>query len=68
MSIETINWNLQGQTVTGRYVSTFLVTGTVINSYVLLGGRVKHSVQLNEPTEILGSIREIVVLSHEEIV
>ena len=68
MSLETINWNLQGQTVTGHYVSTFLVTGTVINSYVLLGGRVKHSVQLNEPTEILGSIREIVVLSHEEIV
>jgi hypothetical protein len=68
MSLETINWNLQGQTVTGNYVSTFPVTGTVINSYVLLGGRVKHSIQLNEPTEILGSIREIVVLSHEEIV
>ena len=63
-----MNWNLEGQTVTGHYVSTFLVTGTVIESYIMLGGRVKHSIQLNEPTEILGSIRKIVILKHEELV
>jgi len=59
------DWNLEGKTVTGKYIGMFPVTGTVINSYVLLGGRVKHSIQLNEPTEILGSIREIVIMDDD---
>jgi hypothetical protein len=62
------DWNLEGQTVNGYYVGTFPVTGTVITSYVMLSGRVKHSVKLNEPIEILGSQRDIVILNHQELV
>lgn len=42
-------WNLEGMTVTGKYLDEIVVTGKVESSRVAYGGGVKHTVVLDEP-------------------
>ena len=60
-------WNLENMIVTGKYMGEFPVTGKVRLSRVKYGGGVTHHIDLIDPIEIYGSIRESVILNHFEI-
>lgn len=42
-------WNLEGLCIEAKYLDEFLVSGKVESSRVAYGGKVKHTVVLNEP-------------------
>jgi hypothetical protein len=57
-----MSWNLEGQRVSGMYLGQFPVTGIVRESRVRYGGRVSHTVELENPVEVFGAVRESVIL------
>ena len=61
-------WNYEGLTVTGTYLGEFYVTGYVIMSRVAYGGRVKHTVVLDEPLMVYGAERDRVILDMADII
>jgi hypothetical protein len=61
------DWILEGQRVKGLYLETFEVEGTVTESRVTFGGGVKHTVALDTPMEVYGSVRETVNLYHWDV-
>ena len=61
------DWILDGARVRGLYLETFEVEGTVIDSRVTFGGGVKHTVALDTPMEVYGSVRETVNLYHWDV-
>lgn len=62
------DWILEGQRVRGMYLETFPVEGIVTASRVCYGTSVKHTVALDTPMEIYGSVRETVNLYELEVV
>ena len=62
-----MNWNLENLFVSGLYLNEIPVTGKVRLSRVKYGGGVSHHVELAEPTEIYGSLRDAVILEHSQI-
>lgn len=60
-------WNYENMQVTGKYLGDYPVIGVVELSRVAYGGEVKHTIVLNEPIFVHGSIRERVILNHSEI-
>lgn len=60
-------WNLEGMTITGKYMGDFPVTGKVRLSRVKYGGVVSHHVDLDTPIEVFGNMRDKVILNHYEI-
>jgi hypothetical protein len=60
-------WNYENMQVTGKYLGVYPVIGVVELSRVAYGGEVKHTIVLNEPIFVHGSIRERVILNHSEI-
>jgi hypothetical protein len=44
------------------YLGQFPVTGIVRESRVRYGGRVSHTVELENPVEVFGAVRESVIL------
>ena len=63
----SFDFNLKNMIVTGKYMGEFPVTGKVRLSRVKYGGGVTHHIDLIDPIEIYGSIRESVILNHFEI-
>jgi hypothetical protein len=61
-------WNLEGLTVHGLYMDEFSISGKVRLSRVKFGGGVSHHIDLSEPVEIYGTVRESVILNHENVV
>ena len=63
-------WNLEGMTVTGKYLDDFLVTGKVESSRVAYGGRVKHTVVLDKPVTMRWRKEpaDRLILDHEKII
>jgi hypothetical protein len=61
------NWILEGTRVRGLYLETFPVEGIVTESRVTFGGGVKHTVALDAPMEVYGSMRETVNLYHWDV-
>jgi hypothetical protein len=61
------NWNLEGLSVTGRYMGDYPVSGRVVLSRVKYGGGVQHTVVLDSPLSLYESVRERVLLDHENI-
>ena len=61
------NWILEGTRVKGLYLETFPVEGIVTESRVTFGGGVKHTVALDTPMEVYGSVRETVNLYHWDV-
>ena len=61
-------WNLEGLTVTGKYMD-HEVTGKVELSRVAYGGRVKHTVVLDEPIQLpwRSELTERVILDMAEV-
>lgn len=62
-----MSWQREGQQVKALYLQTFPVTGTVTESRVAYGGRVKHTVELDSAIEVFGAIRDTVILNESEI-
>jgi len=62
-----MDWNLEGRIVRGKYAGLVQVRGTVLESRVAYGGRVKHHVELIEPVEVYGAKRYSVLVNHEEV-
>jgi len=61
-------WQLEGKKVSGNYIGEYLVQGTVIESRVAYGGRVKHHVKLDSSLDLFGQERYFVTLNHEELI
>ena len=60
-------WNLEGLFVSGKYLGEFDVFGKVDLSRVKYGGGVSHHIQLEDPIEVYGQIRDRVILDHESV-
>lgn len=62
-----MQWMLEGLKVTGMYLGDIPVSGKVRRSLSTYGGGIKHYVDLDTPVKVFGSIRETVILNHEDI-
>jgi hypothetical protein len=60
-------WNLEGMRICGVYLGEHEVEGVVVLSRVAYGGRVVHTIVLDEPKNIYGNLRERVILEHENV-
>ena len=60
-------WNLENMYVSGKYMGEFPIIGKVRLTRVKYGGGISHHIDLIEPMEIYGNIRESVILNHSEI-
>jgi predicted RNA-binding protein len=60
-------WDREGQRVSGVYLTGDLVVGTVQSSRVKYGGVVQHTVLLDQPKEIMGSVRETLALNEDDL-
>ena len=68
MQYRQASWNLHGKWVTGMYLEEHEFEGVVTHSRVKYGGKVQHTVLLDEPIEVYGSLREILLMDDDEIV
>lgn len=57
-------WNLEGMTITGKYMGEFPVRGRVKLSRVQYGGTVSHHVDLETPIVVFGATRDRIILEH----
>lgn len=57
-----MNWDLTGKRITGLYLGLFPYTGTVMESRVKYGGKVQHTVQVDEPIKVYGEVRETILV------
>ena len=62
-----MNWNLEGLTVRARYLDTHSVTGRVELSRVAFGGRVHHTLVLDQPLNLFGTERDRVIVEHQTV-
>ena len=60
-------WNLENMYVSGKYMGEFPIIGKVRLTRVKYGGGISHHIDLVNPIEIYGSIRDSVILNHNEI-
>lgn len=60
-------WNREGQQVAGVYINSYTVSGTVTESRVKYGGRVQHTVKLDQPVEVFGRRAEVLLLDEEDL-
>lgn len=58
---------LEGQKVSGMYMMEFPFTGVVTESRVAYGGRMKHTVELDEPIMVYGAVRGTIIVEANEI-
>jgi hypothetical protein len=68
----TSNWDLTGKVIVGNYIGKYKVVGKVTNSRVkygthLLSG-VQHTVELNRPVTIMGTVRTHLLIDDNEVV
>lgn len=61
-----MNWNLEGKRINGLYMGLFPYSGLVTESRVKYGGKVQHTVKLDEPFKVYGVEREFVLVSPED--
>ena len=57
-----MNWNLEGKRINGLYMGLFPYTGLVEESRVKYGGKVQHTVQVDEPFKVYGEVRERILV------
>lgn len=62
-----MDWNLEGSCVSGVYLGIFPYTGRVVASRVKYGGDVQHTVELDTPFEIYGTLRKVLLADAEEL-
>jgi hypothetical protein len=57
-----MKWDLTGERINGMYMGLWPYTGTVIESRVKYGGKVQHTVQVDEPFKVYGEVRERILV------
>lgn len=62
-----MKWNLEGYHVSAIYLENNYVNGTVIESRVVYGGDVRHTLLLDRPAVVHGTKLTHVVLNHDDI-
>lgn len=55
-------WNLEGKRINGLYMGLFPYSGLVTESRVKYGGKVQHTVKVDEPFKVYGEMREVVLV------
>lgn len=61
-----MNWNLEGTRINADYYGT-PISGIVILSRVKYGGSVQHTIRLDAPITVYGTVRDFVLLDSETI-
>jgi hypothetical protein len=62
-----MDWNLEGKRVNGLYLGLFPYVGTVKSSRVKYGGKVEHTVVIDEPIKVYGALRDRILVGVTEI-
>ena len=62
-----MSWDLTGKRINGLYMGLFPYSGLVEESRVKYGGTVQHTVVVDEPFKVFGSIRERILVSITEV-
>ena len=62
-----MSWDRTDQRVEAVYLKEYKVTGTVVHSRVKYGGIVQHTIELDQPLNILSTIRDRVLVDEHEI-
>ena len=57
-----MQWNLEGKRINGMYLGLWPYSGLVLESRVKYGGKVQHTVQVDEPFKVYGEVRERVLV------
>ena len=60
-------WDLTGYWVKVEYLDEFVVSGVVVSSRVQFGGRVCHTIKLDSPINVYGSVRDRCIVQHEDV-
>lgn len=60
------SWNLEGLPVKGKYLDLFPYTGVVTLSRVKYGGHVQHTVKLDAPITVFGSVRDYILADESD--
>jgi hypothetical protein len=63
-----MNWNKEGQTVSGVYLGAYTVTGVVQSSRVKYGGKVQHRILLDQTVKVFGRDADELLLDDEELI
>ena len=67
MSVNKMYQYLEGEKISGMYMMEFPFTGVVVESRVAYGGRMKHTVELDEPIMVYGAVRSTIIVEGNEI-
>ena len=59
-------WDRTGQRVAGVYLG-YTVAGQVTESRVKYGGRVQHTLQLDQPRTLFGSLRSVLLMDERDL-
>ena len=62
-----MSWSLEGLNVSAMYLDQFPISGTVESSRVQYGGRVCHTIILDTPLAVYGSVRDRVIIDHSQV-
>lgn len=60
-------WNREGEKVAFVYLGAYTVTGTVTESRVKYGGKVQHTVLLDQPVQVFGRTAEVLLLDESDL-
>jgi len=62
-----MGWNREGQRVAGVYLQAYTVSGVVTESRVKYGGRVQHTVKLDQTVTVFGRVADVLLLDEEDL-
>lgn len=64
-----MSWVLEGKRIKGVYLNTHPFTGVVTLSRVKYGamGNVEHTVKLDEPITVFGTLREVLLVDSRDV-
>lgn len=61
-----MNWNLEGKRINGMYLGLWPYAGLVTESRVKYGGKVQHTVAVDEPFQVFGQVRNTILVDSGE--
>lgn len=61
-------WHKEGQQVSGVYLQTYFVKGTVTESRIRYGGQVQHTVKLDQPMDVFGRSADVLLLDDKDLI
>lgn len=63
-----MSWQREGQRIQAQYLGTFPISGVVELSRVSYGGKVQHTIKLDNIINCFGADRDCVIMSEQELV